>query len=154
MNAETEEGEVRLGGPAPFCRGPAGFAALWREAAANVETANQLLAGGEVERPFSIEPAPEGDGPPPNNSFMVRRERPDGSFEEVAFTQRLGLIQAAGFGHRTPLTAVLVMDYDDGRIKAMVSYEREGDDLTCCSDSPWKLMARALEPLFFARSAG
>ncbi len=135
-----------------WCRGPLGFAVLWREAGKDVETANELLAAGEAE-PFSVEPAPTEDGPPPRDSFAVRRQRPDGSVDEVMFLRRSVVIQAVGYGHRTPLTAVLVMDHDDGSVKAMLSYEENGDDLTFCSDAPWQLLARALGPLFFAKSA-
>lgn len=134
-----------------YCRGHEPLAMLWREAAEDVDTANALLAA--EERLFSVEPAPRGDGPPPHDSFTVRRHTP-GSTDEVVFVRRSAIIQASGFGHRTPLTAVLVMDNDDGLVKALISYEENGDELTCCSEAPWQLLARALGPLFFARSAG
>ena len=137
-----------------WCRGPLGLAVLWREAAKDVETANELLANEAVETPFSVDPVPRGeDDPPPRDSFAVRRQRPDGSVDEVMFVRRAGVVQAVGYGHRTPLTAILVMDHDDGSIKAMLSYEANGEDLTFCSDAPWQLLARALGPLFFAKSA-
>ncbi len=134
-----------------YCRGPGALAVLWREAAADVEAANELLSGG-VERPFSLEPAPQGEeDDPPQDSFVVRRRRPDGSVDEVAFLRRPGVVQAAGFGHRNPLTAVFEMDHEDGLVKAMLSYTSNGDDLMAYSDAPWQLLSRALGPLFFGK---
>lgn len=137
-----------------FCRGHEPLEMLWRHAAEDVEKANSLLAAEESL--FSVEPAPRRgeSGPPPHDTFTVRRHRP-GSTDEVVFVRRSAIIQASGFGHRTPLTAVFALDHDDGHVKALISYEDgDGDDLTCCSVAPWQLLARALGPLFFARSAG
>ncbi len=136
-----------------FCRGPEPFMQLWSGAAKNVGTANRLLADG-AERPFSVEPNPsDGEHSPPRDAFTVRRARPDGSVDEVVFRRYLGIIQAAGFGHRIPLTAVFAVDYDDGRVKAVVSYDVNGEEVTCRAGGPSQVLPRALGPLFFARSA-
>ena len=134
------------------------FARLWREAAADVEAANELLGRGDadgVERPFGVEPVPpedEEEKPPPGGSFTVTRERPDGSRDRVVFTRRRGVFQAAGFGHGFPLTAAFWLDHGDGRVKATIRYEEDGDELECFSEAPWQLLARALGPLFFAKA--
>ena len=133
------------------CRADRVFGGLWREASADVETANALLGRGGVERPFSVEPAPQEGQMPPRETFIVSRKQPDGSVDKVVFAVRHGHIHATGYGHRVPMTADLWLDQDDGLCKATIRYEEDGYELACCSEAPWQMLARALGPLFFAK---